>query len=448
MAERTTPLPTRLLDLSEDPNAQVVSLLETGGRAGKYIALSHCWGLSHRLTTTKSTLSAHINGISISALPRTFQDAIQLARRLDVRFVWIDSLCVVQDDAKDWERESAKMGDVYSYAYLTIAAAASTDDSTGCFPERNVYTNSSDPLFFGIPGPSLVPVQVGPGLLAYPSKMPMAYLSDSEGAACSVSQEWLPSSVEGLRRTYYCSGDEGLHVDPVGDQNLSMRAWVLQERLLSHRTLHYAEDQMYWECHKHLQAEDGARFPTSSRSFPGRGELPLGDTYMKDEGQWWALVEDYAVRHLTRGTDKLPAIGGLAKAIARNTGDTYLAGHWRRSLLPKLLWRIRMSQPTHNCANPDHHEEARHAAWKWKGTRFAGYRAPSWSWACHVFSVQFTNSSMIGRELAEILTAEVSPLGNDPFGQVKSGLIKFWVCYVPHDVLRHLRAGSSSGLTL
>ena len=86
-----------------------------------YIALSHCWGdVSAIFTTTKATFEDRLLEIPWSKLPKSFQDAISITRAIHVEYLWIDSLCIIQDDSEDWKAESVKMAEVYSGAYLTI----------------------------------------------------------------------------------------------------------------------------------------------------------------------------------------------------------------------------------------------------------------------------------------------------------------------------------------
>ena len=127
-------LPTRVLDLGEESYPKWIKLVETKGCKGRYIALSHCWGSSHRITTKKSTFEARKRGMSIAELPSTFQQAALIAKSLGVTYLWIDSLCIIQDSPSDWEYEASRMGDVYANSYLTIASSSSLDDSSGCFP--------------------------------------------------------------------------------------------------------------------------------------------------------------------------------------------------------------------------------------------------------------------------------------------------------------------------
>jgi Heterokaryon incompatibility protein (HET) len=102
---------------------------------GQYVTLSHCWGQQKFLTTTKETLPLRTKGIEWDSMPRTFQDAATITRRLGFQYLWIDALCIIQDSEIDWETESAKMGSIYQDSVLTIAASDARDGRGGCFSE-------------------------------------------------------------------------------------------------------------------------------------------------------------------------------------------------------------------------------------------------------------------------------------------------------------------------
>jgi Heterokaryon incompatibility protein (HET) len=126
-------------------------LLESGGKHGRYVALSHCWGKSPRTVLTSKTLEDLKNpGIAISYLPKTFRDAVQITRKLRVRYLWIDSFCILQDSVIDWEEEATKMADVYRNSYITISASDSKDSFAGCFPSREATYIPPDLLSSGI----------------------------------------------------------------------------------------------------------------------------------------------------------------------------------------------------------------------------------------------------------------------------------------------------------
>jgi hypothetical protein len=128
-------LPDRVLDLGEPgtPEDSVVHLYESRGEIAAYICLSHCWGKSQHITTELSTLSARKAKITWNELPKNFQNAIVFTRGLHIRYIWIDSLCIIQNDPTDWSKQASKMPEIYENAYVTLAATFSSDSSTGCF---------------------------------------------------------------------------------------------------------------------------------------------------------------------------------------------------------------------------------------------------------------------------------------------------------------------------
>jgi len=130
-------LPTRVLDVGDDSSQHVV-LIETGSRQGRYVALSHCWGPPEKrpLRTTKNTLTDHLDGIAIEALPKTFKDAVTITRALGVRYLWIDSLCIMQDSQEDWEKEASQMREVYQFSYCNIAGTDARDSTEGLIFDR------------------------------------------------------------------------------------------------------------------------------------------------------------------------------------------------------------------------------------------------------------------------------------------------------------------------
>ncbi|ORY09011.1 heterokaryon incompatibility protein-domain-containing protein, partial [Clohesyomyces aquaticus] len=132
--EETKPeLPTRVIDVGTNADGATVRLVETKRRRDHYIALSHCWGppTKRPLCTSKATFPQHLAGIHISSLPKTFRDAVAITRLLNLRYLWIDSLCIIQDDRNDWSMEAPRMGAFYSGAHLVIAASGARDSTEG-----------------------------------------------------------------------------------------------------------------------------------------------------------------------------------------------------------------------------------------------------------------------------------------------------------------------------
>lgn len=417
-------VPTRLLEVTR--SKEIIRVVELGEHREHYLALSHCWGLSHRITTTKENIVKHREGIPISQLPATFKQAISIAWGLDIRYLWIDSLCIIQDDFSDWEREASRMGNVYAYAYLTISALSSADDSTGCF------RNGSDIKVVSTLIPHISCDSWTTGLTAIPLAAGLIinnrvnavdvrmFREMATRGDIYVTCEWMPPSLIDSPRDYLV-GRFGRKVAPFEHEPLNKRAWTLQERLLSPRTLHYGSQEMYWECQHCVLCEDGAvltrEFPTLGKVLASRSP-PSGEK--KPATDWWhRLVEEYTGRNLTRDQDKLPALSGLANLMAAKTGDGYAAGLWKRDVIEDLFWSIEIVEPSHHCDDPAH-DAMMPPATKASVKHPTQYRAPSWSWASLDGKVKYYHLNQACIQ-ARCLDIQVSPSGKDKFGRVQLG---------------------------
>jgi hypothetical protein len=314
-----TRLPTRVIDLGVE--GEHPRLLVTNGTRGKYVTLSHCWGKVSPLVTTKSTLKKRIAGICVAELPKTFQDAILVTHGLGFRYLWIDSLCIVQDSKEDWDIESSRMQDVYACAIFNISADAALDSTSGLGTWRRLP-----------PGIAVGSPKNGDHVRV----RPIFDCTDSSGVS------HVPRDEEHLK-----------HV-------LDTRAWVLQERMLSPRILHFSEYEMAWECDTCCRCECTVlpRKP-AARSF----RSILGDSQLSKKAGlkvWFDLVGKYSTLNLTRESDKLPAVAGLALRAANYLSKTYLAGLWEEDLPYCLLWYVRRGHLV--------------------SARLQEY-VPSWSWA-------------------------------------------------------------------
>ena len=220
-AELVTVLPTRLLDVGnpgdQDHKADIVHLIcGTDATTQQYVALSHCWGQipeeeKMMFCTTQGNINQRQRGFSVSKLPKTFQDAITVTRGIGVRYLWIDSLCIIQygDDKADWQIESGLMERVFSQAYCTIAATAAVDSNAG-FLMRDLRVES-------------------------------VYAQDTSG------------------NEFYVSNDIDDFDEDVGKAKLNTRAWVMQEAVLSRRIIHFSANQVYWECGEGVYCENLVR---------------------------------------------------------------------------------------------------------------------------------------------------------------------------------------------
>ena len=361
-------LPTRVIGIG-NLSAPVKPHLEEYSRAkGPYIALSHRWGSSKVVRTIKNTLEEHKKQIPWNKMSKTFQDAIDIARKVDVQYLWIDSLCIIQDDYQDWDRESPKMGYIYMNSILNVAAVSAGNGEGGCLTVQSLRKEMSMPL-----------------------------------APNSASTAGRVCFREPLKR----------FEDAVNAGSLSERAWIQQERLLSRRTLYCAGDQMHWECHESCESENGTVVMPANRTktILGFGDPSSLSLVTRDAKsvykRWYRVVEHYSTRKMTMATDKLPALSGLASLVANQTGDQYLAGLWRRDLVCGLLWYANRS---------DMPRLVRPSMW----------RAPSWSWAAldgaATFEIRSTGEES-GQSCIDIVEAVVKLCGENPYGMVSSGYI-------------------------
>ena len=409
--------PTRLVDLGTI-DEQCVKLIDTRDAPpqGPYATLSHRWADSVVIQTTSSNIKQFMQAIPVPTLSRTFQDAFTAARLyLGVRYIWIDSLCIIQDDPDDWRVESLTMQDVYSYSFCNLSAIATSSGAHGLYPPR-------DP-------DHLRPCKIETNCSG----------RDAETYVLVSTRPW----------------DHQLDYAP-----LSRRGWVFQERWLTPRVLHFGSDQLLWECcelnasevyphgiprispstyefhsgvqesaslppneisqdmvqrplEKSSETEDVSNFlkqamplglrsitHTTQSSFKNRVSVPVplqpSDNYKK----WHTLVEWYSSCMLTMENDKLVAFSGVAKRF-----HVALGGLWRSNLPNELIWRVGRSESDY-VRSP------------------AQYRSPSWSWASVDTQVIY---SFVHRELfpaIDVIDCHIDTLFSDPFGQVAGGWIR------------------------
>lgn len=360
-------------------------LVNTGGITGQYIALSHCWGKTQPLTSTSSVISERQRGIPLSSMPPTFQDAVAVARRFGFEYLWIDSLCIIQDSATDWEEQAAQMQNVYEGAVLTLAADAGRDGPGGFTSVRGRTLLNG----IRIPGENLF-------------------------VTCTIQRGETPAHVP----------DYVYRVDV--DSVLQTRGWVLQERLLSRRILHFGEYEMAWECGTRAACECEAKPVVQVGEPPWRTLYNVDWYFQRAEPElellvrWMTLVQKFTARKLTFESDKLPALAGLAARAAKEMGWTYLAGLWVEQLPMTLLWT---AGSLHSGVN--------------SGERHESYQCPSWSWASvHGCEIRHSVDPLFEPE-ATVLRVACTPRPGNEFGAVEDGLLELECPAAKAHVSRH-----------
>jgi len=305
--EQQTPadwLPSRLIAVGIPGNSQQPQLILTSELRGRnnnsYVTLSHRWASTHVVRLKSSNIDSFRQRIPLESLSSTFLDAIRVTRALSVQYLWIDSLCIIQDSLADWQAESTKMGSIYRNCVCNIAATGSSDAGGGLFQERNTTWVT-------------------------PNKVRIQY--------------------EGHDKIYSAS-----LMDPWGKwisrSTLNRRGWVVQERLLSPRTLHFAS-QLFWEC-RMLQACE--TYPEALPSHNNHyteldgSELSMSLKDWREECEntefWINVVQIYGRCSITKPDDRLIAITGVANSLQPLLNDEYLAGLWKKDLPYNLVWSL------------------------------------------------------------------------------------------------------------
>jgi hypothetical protein len=316
----------------------------------------------------------------VGELPRTVKDAIEITRRLKNQHIWVDLLCIIQDSSADWKVESRKMAGIYSSSQGTIAALASENDDGGCFRER--------PAFFG----RLVTVQRSDGDLQI--SFPRAQHFEHE---------------------YEASGP--------GAAPLHQRAWIVQERALSPRTLYYGSTGLLWECCEADASEfDPMGQPHTLKKSSSVGKRimevlmrPTNNTRSEQafQSQWASLVLLYTSCALTRPEDRQYAIKGIADLVQNNLGLTHIACLWERFLHAELLWSTplwafpkRMPQlPTWSWISAAGPAREYYHPWKVHASEFD--RVNDWTWKAEIIKIP-KNCEIIDGDSCPILTIKSS----------------------------------------
>jgi len=380
--QNTSFIPRRLLDVGsiDDPHVFLVELQEPA----QYVSLSYCWGtdLAGIVTTTASNLSNHFKHISLQSLPRTIQDAITVCRRTEIQYIWVDALCIIQDDGNDWETESAQMLNIYANSTFTIAVSEPDSCRRG---------------FLG----------------------PQKYGSPTWQRSVETT---VPVALGGpTNRIYIRTSDPTQKLEQVSARKTSLakRGWCLQEAILPNRILYFNGEELVWQCLQRTICECGHSTDLVNSTYT---ELKVGLGHGECSSRsfapfnlyrsWERLVREYSSRHLTQTTDKLVAISGLAtlfscathghsniapdafvmsglssipenlNSVDRIPGD-YCSGLWKNRFIQGLSWNV--------------DRKALQSTSQSQHTRQSQYCAPSWSWASIDGPVEYLYELKVGR---------------------------------------------------
>lgn len=385
-------LPHTVLDVGSQDNPHL-SLHVSSNRVGQYTALSHCWGTSNPPKTTTLNIEQYKRHINFDELPKSFQDAVTVTRDLGIRCLWIDSLCIQQDNIDDWQRESSKMADYYNHAYLVIAASQAENPTQGFLDSIH---DSSDI-----------------------TRQSRTHIGNIINPNSNISRIYR----EEISQPYWWQR----HSAPLGYSPLNRRAWVLQEHLLAKRIVHFTANELLWECVENLDCEC-LETKNCSWGEQGNGGIVrksqfldidrLNKNYTRLQ-QWLSLLNQYSTLSITKGSDVLPALSGLAKFWQSPETGKYLAGIWEKNITESIVWVRQRSR------------DGPYAGRALQRSR--KYRAPSWS----PFSIEdadryhdrrmlipIYHPERVDKKCVVVLNAGVTAAGADSTGQVKSGYLE------------------------
>ncbi|KAF5249379.1 hypothetical protein FANTH_5260 [Fusarium anthophilum] len=324
--------PSRLIDIGSDHTWKLCLYPQDITDPPEYMTLSYRWAKTPSIRLLSSNFEAVRKGAPTSQLPKTFREAITVAHRFSIRYLWIDSLCIIQDSPEDWARESLQMHLVYANSACTISATASGGPDEGLFRSRTAQETL-----------------VGHIKVSF---------NDGEPRRSDVWDQH--------------------HMQRLTQGPLTDRGWVFQERILSPRVLHFTKTQAVWECFEMNKSEMFPRWSPRPADAVYTPDLKAIDAFFDDGHrrtawakeedkkmtvdvyqQWVNLVKTYSQCSLTCPDDRLMAMAGIAEMFKKNSGDEYLAGLWRSRIVEGLNWVV--LEPGPGPQNPE--------------------RVPSWSWA-------------------------------------------------------------------
>ncbi|KAE8381790.1 hypothetical protein BDV26DRAFT_301055 [Aspergillus bertholletiae] len=424
-------LPTRVIDVGNQltpPHLHVSG----DGETGQWVALSHCqtgqWmgladTLDSSLTLNASSFKNLCSGQSLSDFPLTLRDAVVVTRALGVRYLWVDFLCIFEDDINDMAIEASRVSQVYSNAVVTIAATSADTVNDGFLDKREPHYNCAFPW-----RRHDHPDSVKNGCNKYP--------------------------------IFFRTSRSRLSKERPSDSRWATKSWSFQEELMSKRLLYYTRREMIWQCCAGTATEPEEEPQHFSNLFSKLKDLstasgnpkntinPAAATYKV----WYELIEQYVLRHHASDNDRLPAIGAIAELFHTQLKEQYCAGLWRDDLLFGLLWSIHCNSGGSGPPGRTFQRaflrfwgyDDKHALQSPRKvlTGPSNHRRPSWSWvgADTFEGLTWPQRSETLDYLARVVDVEVHGKSHDDFGHIEGAALAL---DAPYRHL-HLRLGTYS----
>jgi hypothetical protein len=291
-------MPLRLVDVSKITENQV-RIVETSSMiAQPYVALSYCWGPSEEFRLKKGNYKDCLLSIPADKLPQTLLDATHFTHALGFQYIWIDAICIIQDDAQDWAFEAVRMRQVYQAADLCISALLSPSSVHGLFPKKRDWAG--------------IRVAVG---------------EHREGFVLQVHD--------------FSSMPSSYILNTLEDSPMSSRGWTMQERFLSRKIVHIDRAQIMYECRRQIMPETGLVLEDDDEEALSLQKLYSSlDTAPRPKLllSWYHMIYEYGMRHFKHESDRLTALDGVRQLFQPGIDCLYWNGLWTSDLYTGLLW--------------------------------------------------------------------------------------------------------------
>ncbi|USP78816.1 HET-domain-containing protein [Curvularia clavata] len=321
-------LPSRLIYVGDENRLRVVHTSTMKEREPEFAALSYVWGTNQSFVLLSTTEELLTTGFEIGQLPKTIQDAITVTSRIELEYIWVDALCIMQDSDEDKAQELPKMRSIYKFAAVTLVASVANSATEGFLhhiEEKYDYFIEPVTIHFPLDMESPTSSQI---ILSYPADY----------------KRWK---------------------DPINS-----RGWTFQELILSTRAIIFSYRGIQTIDRTSSMGADGSSSGKDPQlpNLPWSGQMFSLATSPENTRQvWLAIRGEYSRRMLSYQGDKLVAVSAIAEELGQLYKGRYLAGMWERDLAVDLQW----SCPRTAVMDDDHNRKP----------RAKEYVAPSWSWA-------------------------------------------------------------------
>lgn len=369
--EREWFLPTRLIDLGTSPEAapRIIitneDLTDVQRSRIYYATLSYCWGprddAIKQSKLTAANFAERRSRISVDSLSPVARDAARVCWAFGIRYLWIDALCIIQGDPKDWSSESTLMAYIYGHSFLTICPISSSSCQEGFLEKAPLEPRIRIPVVRGIDGSEST--QEGNVASYFRSAGTYHFIHRADVTSeYRIPARLNPRELDNLKGSSWAS-----------------RGWTFQEYILSKRRIYFGKRMVHFEDNKIFWSQNDLSIPKDLSQVGLSYFQSIDQTLLRD--LWWTKVRrDFMSRQWTYVTDLLPSIAGFARLCYERIGEKYVCGNWEPQLYKSVLF-ARSNKDKLPSSLQERIQQLQHREL---------YIAPSWSWASDLIHFSFS----------------------------------------------------------